>query len=529
MDYQIPQLDSYFEENLFGIEFDYNSFVSQDLADKALSLKRDLISQTEFNDSTDIDPETDNIIALIGHRAENLNTALFAIKQVKRSQDILGLDDPIAWQSPMPFIKILNQILLHSGENIISGFDILGIALKINDSSFNPTHYLLGYANLPINLLNILRGLDIDNIFENNMESELPDDFPIFNTMIEITESLNGLNVNIIYSNLTFIFQTEKIDFFEFDLAEKIIIAQFDKVIFSINIRKYNQHGNVGIETILDISIGNIVNLIINEELPTGPSWINAFNYTVDKDFFSVFDINETFSWYQGFDIAKRLKLFSNITFSVITAQNLGIVNGTESINDITIYVDEQNQTREQLAINDYPIENEVTCFYNNELLLLSQVQGRDFAIQNYNTQENMSLTPLRSQTIALNQHYGFSHNNLFLQETSLLRDLVVYCVKEFANDPLLSSLSANNLYKNAGLYLTSAQYIQEFQVIDWISSPITLSFLQFTTQISSLSSKGNDKGHITYYYTFPGVLAVVLLSNILKKRRGKNQHFKKS
>ncbi|MFX0084817.1 MAG: hypothetical protein ACFFAU_04015 [Candidatus Hodarchaeota archaeon] len=529
MDYQIPQLDSYFEENLFGIEFDYNSFVSQELADKALSLKTDLISNTEFNDSTDIDPEKDNIIALIGHQDENLNTALFAIRQVKRTQDILVLDDPITWQSPLPFIKILHQILLPSGENIISGFDILGIALKINDSSFNPTHYLLGYANLPVNLLNLLRGLDIENIFETNVESELPGDFPIFNMMIEIEESFNSLNVNIIYSNCTFIFQTEKIDFFELNLAENIIIAQFDEVKFSINIRKYNQYDSVGIETITDISIGNIVNLIINEELPTGTSWSNAFNYTVEEDFSSVFNINETFSLYQGFDIVKRLRLFSNIAFSVITAQNLGIVNGTENLDDITIYVDEKNQTREELAINDYQVKNKVTCFFNNELLLLSQVQGRDFAIQNYNTQENISLTPIRSQTLALNQHYGFSHNYLFLQETSLMRDLVVYCVKQFANNPLLSSLSANNLYKNAGLYFTSAQYIQEFQVIDWTSSPISLSLLQFTKQISSLSSKGSNKGHITYYYAIPGVLAIILLSGILKKRRRVNLSLKKS
>ena len=128
--------------------------------------------------------------------------------------------------------------------------------------------------------------------------------------------SLNSVNVNIIYSNLTFIFQTAKIDFFQFDLAENIIITQFDEVKFSINIRKYRQQGIVGIEIITDITIGNVVNLIINEELPPGPSWLNAFNYTVEKDFSSVFDINETFSWYQGPDIAKRMNLFSNIAFS---------------------------------------------------------------------------------------------------------------------------------------------------------------------------------------------------------------------
>jgi hypothetical protein len=470
-----------------------------------------------------MDPNEDNVIALIGHKAENLNTALFAINQVKRTQDIFGFDEPISWQSPMPFTKILHQILLPTGENLISGFDILGIALQINDSSFNPTHYHLGYANLPINLFNILRGQDIDDIFKANKESELPDGYPKFDMMIEIEGSMNSLKVDIIYSNLTYLFQTEEIDFFKFNVAENIIIVQFDEIRFSIDIRKFAQHGSVGIETIADISIGNVINLIINEALPTGPSWLTAFDYTVEKHFTGIFDINETFSWYQGSDIAKRLNLFSNIAFSVITAQNLGIVNGTEAYDDIEIYVDEKNQTREELANNDYPVEKEVTCYYNNELLLMSQFQGRDFAIQTHDTEKSISLIPVGSQTIALNQHYGFSHNNLFLQETSILRDLVAYSVKQFANNPLMSSLSANNLYKIAGLYFTSARYIQEFQVMEWTSSPMSLSLLQFTSQFSSLSSKGNDRGLITHYYMLPGVLALILLTSILKKRRKKN------
>jgi hypothetical protein len=83
-----------------------------------------------------MDPNEDNVIALIGHKAENLNTALFAINQVKRTQDIFGFDEPISWQSPMPFTKILHQILLPTGENLISGFDIIGIALQLNNSRF---------------------------------------------------------------------------------------------------------------------------------------------------------------------------------------------------------------------------------------------------------------------------------------------------------------------------------------------------------------------------------------------------------
>jgi len=523
VEYQIPQLNSYFEKDLFGIEFDYNPYVSSDQKDQALSLKRDLITQTEINNSADTNPQEDNIIVLIGHESKNFNSAIFGIKQVKRTKNI---GETLIWESPMPFIKIIHNYLLPTGENVILGFDILGIALKVNDSSFNPTHYQLGYANLPLDLISLLSGLDVEHgsLFPDSISNESTEN-STFDMQIELEESGNNLKVDLIYSNLTYLFQTEKIDFFDVDLAEHVILAQFDEIRFSINIRKYVQHGNAGIETMIEISIGNVINLIINEALPNGPNWENALNYSVQKEFPEIPgipEIDETFSWYQGTDINTRMNLFSDIAFSVITAQHIGIVNGTESSDNIAMFVDNKNQTKEGLLKSDFSVEKDISCFFNDELLLTSQVQGRDFAIQSIGTGDELTLTPVKSKALAINKHYGFAHNNLFLHETSLLRDIVADCIRRFVNDPIVSSLSADNIYNLAGLYLPSAYYIQEFEVTKWTSSKMNLNLLQFAVQTSSLSGNLNNRGNITNTGVFSGFLGLICLCILMKRQKKK-------
>ncbi len=520
--YQIPQLNSYFEKDLFGIEFDYDPYVTSNQKDQALSLKRDLITQTEINNSVDINPQEDNIIALIGHESKNFNSAIFGIKQVKRTESI-GYGETIIWESPMPFIKIIHNYLLPTGENVILGFDILGIALKVNDSSFDPTHYQLGYANLPLDLISLLSGLGTANgVFIPDGISEEIDENSTYDMQIEIEESENNLKVDFIYSNLTFLFQTEKIDFFDVDLAEHVILAQFDELRFSINIRKYVQHGNAGIETMIEITIGNVINLIIDETLPDGPNWENALNYSVQKEFPGIFYIDETFSWYQGTDIHTRISLFSDIAFSVITAQHIGIVNGTESSDNIAMFVDNKNQTREGLLKSDFSVEKEISCFFNDELLLTSQVQGRDFAIQSIGTEDELTLTSVKSKAFAINKHYGFAHNNLFLHETSLLRDIVADCIRRFVNDPIVSSLSADNIYNLAGLYLPSAYYIQEFEVKEWTASKMNLNLLQFAVQTSFLSGNLNNRGNITNTDAFSGFFGLICLYILMKRQKKK-------
>ncbi|MHA2307316.1 MAG: hypothetical protein ACXACU_18200, partial [Candidatus Hodarchaeales archaeon] len=326
-EYQFSQLDTYFENDLFGIVFDYNSFVSQDRSDQALSMKSDLITNTEFNDSTDLDDQQDNIIAMVGHRDKGFNSAIFGIKQVKRTQDIFGLDNPISWQSPMPFTKIIHQYLLPTGETAILGTDFLGVALKVNDTNFNPEHYQLGYANLPVNLIETFKGEKVSTqAFEINQRAEISDNYPPFEMKIEVNKLQDSLKIDFIYFNPTYLFHTGIIDFFEVELADHFIITQFDEIKYSFDIRKYAYDDVAGVETISEITIGNVINFIINEELPKDSIWEEAFNYTVQEEFPGNIKINETFSWYQGSDIEQRVNLFPNISFSFFTAQNIGII-----------------------------------------------------------------------------------------------------------------------------------------------------------------------------------------------------------
>ncbi len=523
--YQFSQLDTYFEKDLFGLVFDYNSFISQDRSAQALSIKSDLITNIEFNDSTDLDEQEDNIIAMVGHRAKGFNSAIFGIKQVKRTQDVFGFDNPISWQSPMPFTKIVHQFMLPTGETVILGTDFLGISLKINGTNFNPNHYQLGYANLPVDLINALKGEKISNqIVKFNQGAEVTDNYPPFDMKIEVTDLQDRLKIDYIYLNPTYLFHTGIIDFFEVELADHFVIAQFDEIRYSFDIRKYIYDGAAGVETKSEISIGKVINLIINEELPQNSSWVNAYDYKVKEEFPGVFDINESFAWYQGSDIVTRVNLFTDVSFSVITAQNIGIINRTESFDDIKLYIDNNNITKEALAQDDHLVVNEITTFANNKLISTSRVHGMDYAVQYVGENEEVSLIKVNSQTIALNQHYGFSHNNLFLEETSILRDLISDSLKHFINDPIISSQTADSLFSIAGLYLPSAYYIQEFEVTNWTSAKLNINFLQFAAQESSINLDEVNRNNITDLNVFPGIIAFVILSVIVKKSEKKEK-----
>lgn len=525
-EYQFSQLDPYFEKDLFGLMFDYNSFISQDRPNQALSMLSDLITNIELNDSTDLDEQEDNIIAMVGHRAKGFNSAIFGIKQVKRTQNVFWFDDPISWQSPMPFTKIIHQFMLPTGETVILGTDFLGICLKINDTNFNPSHYQLGYANLPVDLIETLKGEKISNeAVKFNQIAEFSDNYPPFDMKIEVTDLQDRIKIDYIYLNPTYLFHTGIIDFFKVELADHFVIAQFDEIKYSFDIRKYlYDEAAAGVETISEISIGKVINLIINEELPKDSIWENAFVYEVEEEFPGVFDIDESFAWYQGSDIIKRVNLFSDISFSVITAQSIGIINGTESYDDVLLYIDGQNKTKEALIQDDYPVNDKISSFANNKLISMSQVHGMDYAVQYIGENEEASLIKVNSQTIALNQHYGFSHNNLFLGETSILRDLIADSLKHFINDPIISSQTADSLFNIAGLYLPSAYYIQEFEVTNWTSTKLNLNLLQFAAQESSFNLDEVNRNEITDLNVFPGIIAFVILSIIVKKSERKEK-----
>ncbi|MFX0209258.1 MAG: hypothetical protein ACFFDT_24960, partial [Candidatus Hodarchaeota archaeon] len=63
---QFDQLNSYFAQDLFGVEFDFNR---EKPHDEALYLKTDLLSQTPIQEGFDPDPMENNSIGLIGHEA----------------------------------------------------------------------------------------------------------------------------------------------------------------------------------------------------------------------------------------------------------------------------------------------------------------------------------------------------------------------------------------------------------------------------------------------------------------------------
>ena len=505
LEYQPLLLDSFFDNGLFGIEFDYNPNAPED---QKILLLTDLINQTSLATATNYN----NIISLVGHEDEGIKSAFLALERINRT-----IIDLISWQTIVPFIKYLHHFSLPSGEDVILGQDFLGIALKINDSEIYPAEYQLGYANVPLAFLELL----IPDGYNSSLTSAV-------GTSIIIQENVNELQIDFTYSNLTFLFQGSSIDLNTLSglsIVENVILAQFDNIKFSTFFRKYSHHEISGVETISKVSIGTIMNLIINEELPQNLNWTNAIDYEIEENFQDLeFPIHETFSWYQGSDIKQRLDLFKGISFSFITSQNVGILSDTQPKEDIQIIVDGHNRTSTELEKKDFPVTEEITLIHNMTQVFSTKVKGRNFAIQNEDVPDQTSLIPMEIQVIALNQHDGFAGNRLFIQETSLLKELVAECVKCFI--PEMSALGTGEIINAAGLDLTSARYIQDLQVNNWSGLQFTINLLQFAVKTTPSTSAKSNSGKITpmpVAYSFLGVLIVCV---VLKRRKARKRHY---
>ena len=152
---------------------------------------------------------------------------------------------------------------------------------------------------------------------------------------------------------------------------------------------------------------------------------------------------------------------------------------------------------------------------HNEKLLFSTLVKGRNFALQQ-NLEKEVSLIPLETQVIALNQQTGFADNLLFQQETLLLKELVAECVKRFIEAPTLETYE---IITNGGLDLTSAQYIQDIQIKDWSGAHFKINLIQYAVKTDPYSSVTPKSGHITHWQTASELLGLFILGFAINRR----------
>ncbi len=511
--YQFPELSPFFDQDLFALTVDYNSF------EHKIDLLADLLL-SEYYSPNDTDLLEDNIITLISYHKNEINSAILGIEKVVRTHQFYGQDHPITYQTPLPFIKLVNHYTHSTGFDVVSSQEILGIALKIGGGNFNPSSYQLGYANLPFDLINLILGssAETQSIETLGTANTSISDSP-YKLEVNIEENENLLRVDLIYSNVTYLFQTEGIGFFEFEIGENLILIHFNSIKYSLTLSKYTLDQENGVESKIEVEIGDISALLINEELPD-EEWQDAFEYHVEEDFYGLFELNETISYYSGPDIPLRLDLFDSLAFSLLSSQNFGLLNGTNTIKGIDTYIDGANTSKKELENHDYLIKDQISLVYDEIPLYTSFINGREFALQNPEDPNQITLLPMNSYSIALNLQTGLASNLLFGQETSIVRDIVSECVLHYSENQGIKELSPDQLYNIVGLYLQSSRYIQDSEVLNWTGEPISFQLLDILHAKTPEVFIDDEHSRITPFYLFPSIFALLLVNQLIRKRR---------
>ncbi|PWI49683.1 hypothetical protein CEE45_00715 [Candidatus Heimdallarchaeota archaeon B3_Heim] len=514
LDFQFEQLDPFYQNSLFGIKFDYNSNTP---SAESLQLLSDLITGEEFPIQNDLDPEIDNNITMIGHDSHEIKSAFIAVESIKRTESITPFE--VEWQASLPYFKYLSVFSLPSGESVILTQDLLGLALKLDGQNFIYDQYLVGYANIPLKILEfLLDSLNSSQMVQNSIDGHTTTiDIPTFSSIIpmevEIQENNNELTITTTYSNITYLFQTNGVNIEQissFSISDKFVLIEFESISFTTRIMKYSTSTNSGVETQVEMNVGAIQNLIINEELPSGLTWNETTEKHIEKEYPGLIRVNDTISWYKGNDIYSRMTLFNHASLSLLVSHNLGVLEGFESKKSSSIKIDGCNTSREELIQSDITAKDNITITQNEDLLFINHIKGHDYALQRDLQTQKWSLTSINIKLVALTQHPSLSGNILFLEESSLLNPFVAESVRRFVANMSTTSLSTEQLLKTANLYLTSAEYVQDFQIESWMGYPTKIKSLSKAILKSNNLDLGLSK--ISYFSLFPGVFSLAIL-----------------
>ena len=516
--YQFSQLSPYYQESLFGVKFDYNSWSSP--AD-SLRFLSNLISKENITDQVDPDTNSDNLMALIGHDSSDIQSAFLAVESIKRTETTPSFGS-IEWQTSLPFVKYVLEFALPSGENVILSQDLLGIALKLEGQNFNSDNYQVGYANIPFDFLDFL-------VSSLSSGSQIPLYSNTTPMTIEIQEKPAGISVTTTYTNISFLFQVDDLDYEQltsFKLSDQFLLMKFDSFCITVSLLKYSKPTNSGVETHVAIRVGNIINLIINEKFPTTDTWSNSSEVNINTKYRDLVEINETFSWYKNNDILKRMTVFNQSSFSLLLSQNLGILNGASPNNNFQIGVAGQIVPKENLTQQDILVQENVTVSREDDLIYINQLKGHNYVLNEDPTTRKLSVAPLNYNLISLNQHPSLSNNMLFLRETDLVSDFVAESVKHFIDNDSVVALSTDQLLKAANLYLTSAIFIQDFEIVEWKGHPSTIKIQH--TAIRETNYVQVNLSNITNFPFLVNILPMVILAGISVKK-GRAQRKKRN
>ncbi len=523
INYQFEQLDPFYQESLFGLRFDYNNDISPG---QSLQLFDNILTGQEFGIETDPNPNIDNNITLVGHDSHGIKSAFLAVENIKRTE-FIPLFGTVEWQASLPYFKYLSVYSLPSGESVILTQDLLGLTLNLDGHDFVDDQYLVGYANIPLDILEFLfDSINSVHMVKNSIHGYVPSNdirsYSSTNPMeISIQENYNELVITATYSNISYLFQTNPINIEQissFRISDKFLLIEFESLSFSTRILKYSTSTNTGVETQLEMNVGTIQNLVINEELPSEVIWQGASETHVEKEYSELIRVNDTFSWYKGDDINKRMSLFNQASLSFLVSHNLGVVEGSESKKSSTVSIDGRNTSREELIQSDIVATENITLTQNEDLLFINHIKGHDYALHQDPNTEKWSVIPTTIKSIALNQHPSLSGNILFLEEASLLNSLIADSVSRFVTNKSILSLNAEQLLKIATLYLTSTEYVQEFQIDSWNGYPTKIRSLSNAVLESKKINIGLSK--ISHFSFFPGFISLAILVVFLSRKR---------
>lgn len=466
----INDLDDFYKQDTFSIRIDQNSGSE---TENAIHFIKDLYNNVNFNDSIDSDEFNNDIYSMAFDKTEEFYTMFLGLEKMTNYVNLSEYSYPsFSFRNYLPYTKLLNYFTLNNySEDILLSQDFLGLALKVNGSSFPDNRLLMGYPNIPLEVVKT-----IDLVTERKQTI-----FP--RPDVESTFSKNDqmVEISISYSNISFIFQAQKIgvnSYSDFSVKNTSIIMLLDKLEVKYEIRAFHYEEFWTLEVTPHFIIGNIIEMAIGERIE------NDLNDFITEKEIIVEPISilkpisfGNFTFYRDSAILDRINQFDTFSLNVMTSQNINVNGSQVNLNEPTFFMDEIKQSSLNLREKSIEIDKSIKAKVGDYSFYHSVVEGNNFALLTDKNTNSNSFIKISEYILPWSgsETSGMDNFALFQEENELVMDLVADFVQRIYKDQYLGKSSGEVLITTRMSFFDT-DYILNYEVSTWTGDLLEIS-----------------------------------------------------